>query len=65
MLFHSGLEGKEMAQSFPAPPRYRPDFLLVVRGSIDFLLLSIGRKQGYWQKLAIGRVGWPHVWGQL
>lgn len=41
----------------------RPDFLLVVIGSIGFLLLSTGRKGGY-DELAIGRVRWPCVWGQ-
>lgn len=63
MLFHSGLEGIEMPQSFPVPPRNGLDFLLIVRGSMGFLLLSIGRKGGY-DKLAFGRMEWLRVWGQ-
>lgn len=46
VLFHSGQEGKEMPQSFAATPRHWADFLHVVRGSVVFLLLSVGGKGG-------------------
>lgn len=38
----------------------RPDFLLVVRGYIGFLLLCVGGEGGF-DDLAIVRVGWPCV----
>lgn len=60
MLFPAGLEWKETPQSFPAAPGCWADFLLVVIGSIVFLLMLEGVIS--W---SLSRVGWPSVCGPV